>query len=210
MSAAFKKASSFTVKFLPSFGKKKQVDSEISVESVEEDVPGAEESTILAPTVFSRTQSFPVTRSEQASLPSTHEIHSVKSILRQSRFPLNADEEAGKANPLAEIIPSFAKVLDATNSDSEEEDVKFGRVSSSERKNGNYSPKPVSRAKTAPALLLTLTLGETKPPVSTPNPGLSISKLSKLPVEEKKLDRYLKDSAQSAGIQTKPAVVRHV
>ena len=204
--SAFKKASSFTVKFLPSFGKKKEIDSEFSSGPSTGDIP-EEEPPVMesSQTSFSRAQSIPVTRSEHASVPSHQEIHSsLRSILRPSRLVQKIDEEQ---SPASFDISNFSKVLETT-SDSDDEDT-FGRLSSSGRKKGSFSPPPFARARTAPGVLQSagartrsyLPVNETKP-----SSGLSRDMISKIPADDKKLDKYLKDSAKSAGVPVKPPV----
>jgi hypothetical protein len=153
-SSGFKKASYFTVEFLPSFGRKKEADAEFSIiPSVgnipEEEGSGVERSGMAS---FSRAQSIPVTRSEHANMPSRQEIHtSLRSILRP-RHLCCSDLKIEEKKVAPKDVKNFAKVLETT-SESDDEDIQFGRVSSSERKQGNFSPPLFSRARTAPALL---------------------------------------------------------
>jgi hypothetical protein len=146
---SFNRASSFSVKFLPSFArnKKENSDDPPETEAVEEEIqPPSSEAQDKPRLAFARTQSIPVTRSEHANVP---KYGSLKSILRSRRAVSKIDEEYESSGG-ASMARRFAAVLASVNSDTDE-DEDVGNFSASERRRRDYSPPPLSRTRTAPA-----------------------------------------------------------
>ena len=196
-------ASSFSVRLLPSFVRKKKDDSDdpSEIEAVEREgqEPAAEANARRA---LSRTQSIPVTRSEYASVP---EYGSLKSILRPRHTVSKIDEEEDESSGGASMASRFAQVMASVNSDDTDEDDDFGNFSS-ERRRRDYSPPPLARTRTAPDIIQSqaarsfLRVNELKP---TPS-GLTKNLISQIPTQEKKFDKFLKSSAQVASVPTRP------